>query len=570
MQNRYIASQLVPSAAFLISGIFLLNSVNAQDSTFTTIINAPPVVIGDSERIDSNTQLNVSDGGQVGIFFQAGSPSDVSVSTNVEVNITGGVIGRNFSANRNSTVNISGGTIGSSFDAESGSRVNVSGTPTFGSFFTAGFDSDVNIASGSFNQITAITGSRLTIEGGDFGGFLARIDADVDISGGSFLSLTASDTADVNVSGGRFGTGFNVFNANNRTTLVGNEFRVNGSAIPDLSRVTLATGDSLTGTFQDGQAFLFTGNGSSETLRNVGLQRVDLPAASTTPVVFSSSADVVPSARAGTSIELQGSSQVGDFYAVIDGGNLTVAGGSAGVGLEAYDSTVNISEGTIGRGLSVLGGGVLNVSGGSIDRAAVVRDGTLRISDGEVGQGLVVFNTRVEISGGEIGPFFRLDSTSVPATISGGIIGERFEINQSDLDITGGSISRILDISGSSVVNISGGSIDGRGIEVFDDSTINLVVRDAFFDDVEITDLADDSSLLFTDREGILSGRFADGSDFSFNLTANRSSSAGNNFAFFADTASLTLRAVAVPEPSSLSCLVLFSFASIIRRRRKA
>ena len=71
--------------------------------------------IGNDSGIFSNTQLNVSDGGSIGLRFEAGA-EDVP-STNVEVNFSGGTVGNNFDAFSGSTITVSGGTVGNGFDA---------------------------------------------------------------------------------------------------------------------------------------------------------------------------------------------------------------------------------------------------------------------------------------------------------------------------------------------------------------------------------------------------------------------------------------------------------------------
>ena len=87
--------------------------------------------------LPSDTQLNVSAGGVAG-FVSAGELS--GVSTNVEVNISGGTVDF-LTAYRGSTVNISGGIVsklgGGSFTAiAAGSAANVSGG-TIGDGFVA-------------------------------------------------------------------------------------------------------------------------------------------------------------------------------------------------------------------------------------------------------------------------------------------------------------------------------------------------------------------------------------------------------------------------------------------------
>ena len=83
-----------------------VNGPGPSDSAlFDIVINLPPAPnIGSDESIGGifgqTTQVNVMDGGSVGLFFDAESGSEV---------------------------NISGGSVGSSFNAEFGSEVNISG-----------------------------------------------------------------------------------------------------------------------------------------------------------------------------------------------------------------------------------------------------------------------------------------------------------------------------------------------------------------------------------------------------------------------------------------------------------
>ncbi len=563
-----IATRWFLPLVLVIGGSVQPGNAATDSSSFSTVINAPPEIIGNSASIGSNTQLNVSEGGEVGIFFQAGLASDQGVSTNVEVNISGGNIGRNFSANRNSTVNISGGRIGSSFEAKNGSLVNVMGNPTFEAFFTAGSGSDVRIHGGSFSNIESAGGATLSITGGEFVNILARTNTALNIDGGLLRgAFTDGGNNVVNIAGGRFAPRFDAGRADSMVTLIGNEFLLDGAPIRGLT-VTLATGQSLTGTLRDGSTFVFTANGSSERLRNARLQYVALPDLELTPIVLTSAADPVPPGlRAGMSLELRGDSHMGDYYSAV-GSQLNVAGGTVGVGLETFNATVNLSAGSIGERLDFRKGGVLSVSGGSLGANAVVRNASVQISGGLIGRQFLVRNSQFDLTGGEIDGGITLDGPDSVAHISGGRIGAALSIeNGSLVNISGGSIGRDIDVSGS-IVNIQGGMLDGRGMEVFDGSTINLLVQHAFFDDAAVTGLSHSTSSLFTSREGVLSGKLADGSDFRFELTATRSSSSFNNLTYLADGATLTLQLASVPEPSSLICLAAASSLVFWARRR--
>ena len=140
--------------------IFVLSICSTcAHAQFDTVINLPENPdspnpsgfsgnsIGNNSAIFSNTLLNVSDGGLIGLRFDAGA-EDVP-STNVEVNISGGTVENDFDANSGSEVNISGGAVGSGFDANSGSTVNISGG-TVNSGFGASSGSTVNISGGGY------------------------------------------------------------------------------------------------------------------------------------------------------------------------------------------------------------------------------------------------------------------------------------------------------------------------------------------------------------------------------------------------------------------------------------
>ena len=197
--------------------IFVLSICsNYALAQFDTVINLPENLgspnpsgfsgnsTGNDNGISSNTLLNVSDGGLIGLRFDAGA-EDVP-NTNVEVNISGGTVISGFNANSGSTVNISGGEVGSNFDAFAGSTVNISGG-TFGERFGANSGSTVNISGGEFDRFFhAESSSEVNISGGTVGSnFDAGSGSTVDISGGTFgSSFNARSGSTVNISGGEF------------------------------------------------------------------------------------------------------------------------------------------------------------------------------------------------------------------------------------------------------------------------------------------------------------------------------------------------------------------------------
>ncbi|MEQ9461360.1 MAG: hypothetical protein RIG82_10455 [Phycisphaeraceae bacterium] len=114
---------------------------------FTTVIDVPPQSPNFNTTAESDTQVNVSSGGVLRQGFSAGLEN--GSSSNVEVNISGGLVENILTANSGSVINISGGTIRDFFTANAGSVVNITGG-SFGDNVTARFGSTVNLYGGDF------------------------------------------------------------------------------------------------------------------------------------------------------------------------------------------------------------------------------------------------------------------------------------------------------------------------------------------------------------------------------------------------------------------------------------
>ena len=241
---------------------------------FATIINVPHDIA--PSQIGSNTQLNLFDGGALTAYFHAGV-SDV-MSTNLELNVIGGVVGDHLFALPGSTINLNGGLVEYYFEAFR-STVNVDGGRITNYFKAA--DSTVNIQSGNVDSYFEIRdGTTLNITGGSVGSdFLARTGTTVSVSGGTlgswgtepgtttnitggFLGRAHLD-GQVNIRGGAFGVNFTAAHTS-QVEIFGGEFRVNGNLIDGLDSVgnslpfNLAAGDTLSGTFADGTPFAFS------------------------------------------------------------------------------------------------------------------------------------------------------------------------------------------------------------------------------------------------------------------------------------------------------------------------
>jgi len=198
----------------LVAGHLPTASAQSDPAGFTTVINAPPTLIGNDQTIGSNVQLNVFDDEDV--RFEVGSGFDLgsfSGTTNIELNLfSGGGINFEFSARDGSVTNVFGGIIGPRPNASSGSVVNIMGG-NVGSGFDANFGSVVNISGGSVGIVfDANSGSVVNVSGGSLG-----------------RGFEAFSGSEVNVSGGTFGGDFNAL-AGSNVTFIGGEFLLNGEA----------------------------------------------------------------------------------------------------------------------------------------------------------------------------------------------------------------------------------------------------------------------------------------------------------------------------------------------------
>ena len=115
------------------------------------------------------------------------------------------------------------------------------------------------------------------------------------------------------------------------------------------------------------------------------------------------------------------------------------------------------------------------------------------------------------------------------------------------------------------MVNISGG-IFGEDFDAFDGSEVNIFGSEFFIDGLLLDNLLLDESFTITDRNVELSGLFADGEQFSFDLFSSDLVGSG----FFSSGATLTVTLTSpVPEPSSSAFIAMALTMGFARRRRK-
>jgi len=460
---------------------------------FITVLNVPPDPnIGDNGSIGSNTKLNLFDGGRIGESFEAGVPFGFSM--NVEINISGGMVGDGFDANGGSTVNVSAGMIGRSFRANGGSTVNISGG-VVGDAFRANGGSTVNISGGSVGHGFSSFFSEVNISGGSIGRSGEALEGStVNISGGSTgVEFNAYDRSTVNVSGGYLGGSFNAFpgsttnisggrvgqnfraidtavvnvtggvvedgftSSGDRTLVVlsggsvgdnfrtggtfrvyGGEYRLNGQPIPGLStlgdtmNLTLPELSVFSGTLADGTPFVFSQFESDSIDRGVlTLEVTALPDIIDAPLVLPG--DSAPlGIRDGQHLRIEQGGRLGDHFNAGMGSTVTMTGGEVGYNFEALGATVTISGGLIGDHFDAFGGSTVNISGGSVGRDFnAFRDSIVNISGGEIGNGLDANRgSVVNISGGSFGSIDADQDSQV------NLFGIRFVVDGVDIQET--------------------------------------------------------------------------------------------------------------------------------------
>lgn len=434
-----------------------------------------------------------------------------------EVNIKGGTVADESRAYVGSVINISGGSVGRRFNADPGSVVNISGGSIGSDLWATG--SNVSISGGSVSSLDVRAGSELDITGGSVGSIDANIGSVIKLSNGSLGRLsssgvvsisggllgrrfTANSGSEIDISGGTIGREFLVRNGSD-VEFSGGEFQLNGLDFI-LPTITLMPQDVLTGTFADGTAFVFSPL-SGDTLINVKLASVALPAIDTTPIIVGRGFPRASSSlREGQTLTLMTSGLLPDDFA-------------------AVDATINIQAGIVGNDFETAG-------------------------------------TLVDIDGGSVGDNFEAHSESV-INIRSGSIGANFKAHSgTTVSMSGGTVEENFTITADSVLNLSGGSVGDR-FTASVGSEVHLFGSEFMLDGVRLDTLTHGKAVEITEREVTLSGLLADGSDFSFLLRTRFNTQTD----IFSSGALLTV--TLVPEPTSLMLLTALSGLLLFRVR---
>ena len=159
---------------------------------------------------------------------------------------------------------------------------------------------------------------------------------------------------------------------------------------------------------------------------------------------------------------------------------------------------MNIAGGIVGDRFDAESGSEVNISGGTVGDEVSAKSGAL-----------------VNITGGTLGnEFFAFSNSEV--NISGGTVGDSFGNSGSVLNISGGAFGHSFG-GLRSVVNISGGTF-GENVRILSDTVFNILGTEFFIDGERLDDLLPGETFTITRQNATVSGIFADGNQFSFDL----------------------------------------------------
>ena len=398
------------------------------------------------------------------------------------------------------------------------------------------------------------TGQVLALrDGGELGAYFRAIDATLNIEGGVASHSVEALRSEVNVAGGAVGDNFHAYEdsvvtvvagdvgdrfgafAGSRvilmggtvgrefralqgsaTTLLGGDFELNGQPYLE-STVTLADGETLTGTFADGSPFLFSydiqpdnGYTTGDVLDGVTLVRTPLSAADTTPLFVDAENPTAPNGlRPGQSLTLRDGGELPANFTAI-GATIRLEGGDVVGQIEVADSQVTVAGGNTGRAFRAYGESAVTIDGGRIDGGAYgsstvilesgyidpgfksYDDSTVIINGGNFGSGFFAYdNSTVILNGGQMDDFYSVQLhdnatlvanggaveaplyiTNGSAVINGGEVMFLHTLSGGDLSLHDGTLHNITQIEEGSTVSISGGAW-APSMRLFD-STINI------------------------------------------------------------------------------------------------
>jgi hypothetical protein len=447
---------------------------------------------GTNFALGPNTTFEVNEGGRIG-------PVGVALDFNESiVNINNGGRIHTLVTCSHVTLNVrSGGEISSRVGANSGVTLNVFDGGTIGQGVTANSGTTVNFFGGTTDSsllfpFRANAGSTVNIQGGSIGSLQSN-GSTIEMSGGIVGSFDARSNNTIDISGG---------------SILG--FRVGVSSVVDIS------GASFNGfRAESGSTSNITGGvfGSS----------------------FFSDSDSEVSIF-GNEFVLNGVPFSGSTVSLVD---TDILSGTLVDGSPFIFSPQSAFAGDNLAGVSFISSPVP-----TLDLTPVVIDGT----SGPAPTGLRAGQTLTLQDGGELGNNFAVVDADL--IVTGGAIGNGLEVVNGNVEVTGGTIRGYFEIFNGSTVDMFGGIVGP--LRVLPGAEVNLFGTEFAIDSVSLDMLTPGEA--FTVPVGNfarLSGRLADGSEFSYLISTTVTSAD----AVFSPGSTLTV--TLIPEPTAYSIAVV-------------
>lgn len=377
-----------------------------------------------------------------------------------------------------------GGQVAPSFRAGWGSTLRIEGGSVAHLLETIG--THVELVDGSIgNSATFFTGSLVEVQGGSIGDAVrVQKGATLRVSGGRVgIAPTIENGAQLEISGGAGFDSLQMGIGSSGLKIVGNDFRLNGQPLTNPELMTIGGSVSLsinaistlTCILADGTPF---GMGSPGGSAPVLLQAATLPEIG--PSHINALSDPVPlGIRTGQTLEIPTGAHVGDFFRAGYGSRVIVSGGTLGRGFDANQSDVQFTGGSIGELVAIAEGSVFTMTGGEIMAPPPNMSGAINLA--------VSSDSKAVISGGRI-----------EGTVA---VGGEFLL-------AGGTISRM---------------------RASKDSNVQIFGTYFMVDGVDLTPgLIQNSPLTISDRDVLLSGTLADGTEFQIDLNSSRFNALAN------------------------------------------
>ncbi|WP_146589068.1 dockerin type I repeat-containing protein [Posidoniimonas polymericola] len=452
--------------------------------------------------------LNVDDGATSRFNVVAGHGSTLNVLPGGKLRYGGKAIG--------AEINISGGVVEYGFDAMLGTQVHATGGSVDRIDVFAGSTLVID-GDGRVSGAKVKSGGRLELVGGSLSGLQIAAGAAAEMTGGT-LEARWPDLflggGELDISGGMF-DGPLVTSGGGTLLLRGGEFVVDGQPVSlneeEPATIEVPAGAVFTGVLADGSPFILSDLlGDAIAPSSVALLPAELPAAQTEPIVVDQIVSLA-GLRAGEVMVVVDGGVVTDSFNALPGSSIHVTGaGSVGNDLTLHDADLEVDQGSVGTTTTLQGSSVRVGGTGEVNMATLSQSSLEVSSDGAVGYTYLRDGSHARIAGGQVS----IGGRGFPIYVESG----------SSIEFSGTARTSGIEIDAGSSGVVAGGELLYE-LDLLAGAELEIVAAEFLLDGTPIAGLEPGESLLWTERQGLLSGTYVDGRAFEFDLSAT-----GNSF----------------------------------------